>query len=399
MKFCKKLQSLHAHDEPLCLTIYAGTSEDLEQESSLDVRLNQHLQQSRGLLSKLGVAEGDIDQLMAPVEALLDDDTFWNQRCEGIALFRSPSRFEALPVPFSVPERTILQDHFYLEPLVPMLAFDNAIFVLCIEEHRVRLLEMNRQEVEDLTPDDMPQSLEQIARHHPENLGHFHHGNPSGDNLSGEPVVTGTPDSEHPGNNREIRYFCEAIAESVNHRLRQHEEPLYLCTDAKIDEIFRSATNSDNLRPSTIPSRPGPLEDSALHAVAWSIHDREEKANRALLIDEAKALPKGTRSLNEADQAFSAARRGRVQLTIISEDALDQDTEHYHNGDGLAADGLGRVAIETTLHGGKLLLANQQELNGDGPLLTSLREPEEPGEVHPTRRNPTPPRRAKKPAA
>lgn len=375
MKYCKKLQSLHTHDEPLCLTIFASTSEETALEAPLDVRLDQHLKQSRHLMAKSGIPETEIEQLMQPVESLLEDDAFWQQGCEGIALFRSPSRFEALPVPFSVPERTILQDHFYLEPLIPMLAFDNAIFVLCIEEHQVRLLEMNRQEIEDLTPDDMPQSLEQIARHHPENPGHFHNGNPSGDGHSGDPVVTGTPESG-ASSDWQARYFCEAIAEAVKHRLRNHDEPLYLCTDQKLATLFRSTTDCRNLRAATIPSKPGPLPDQGLHAVAWNIHDREEKANREAMIATAKALPKDGSALNDADQAFTAARRGAVELAIISEEALDHDTEHFHNGDGLAADGLGRVAIETTLHGGKLLLANRHELNGDGRLLTSLRNPE-----------------------
>lgn len=46
----------------------------------------------------------DLDDLVAPIEALIDDTLFWQRQGAGLAIFRAPDHFTVLRLPLAVSE-------------------------------------------------------------------------------------------------------------------------------------------------------------------------------------------------------------------------------------------------------------------------------------------------------
>jgi len=363
MKYCKIIRDLARNPDPPCLSLYLdlhGNSADAEKAR------DQSLCQTEELMKAHGIPRDQILTLLEPLPQMLDSIPADETYPPGIAIFRSPSRFEILHIPYPVPNRLLLRDHFHFEPLLPLLAYNDSLFVLMVDEQFTRLLEMNRYLTEELTPKIMPQ-------------------NP----LAARQLEVPSPKKPIPGNGRghdghqvngangsnghgDLEIFCNAVGRITSQRLRHHHEPLYLCTNNSFAPAFLETTSIQNLRPHIIPLAPGPLPEFALRAAAWSIHDREEADRREALLSKARSEWKRGQALNEIGPAMQAAKKGDVELAVLKKKSLLQSDIRDSHPESYEELDMGDAVMEAIGNGARLLLAEEDELpEGVDLLLTT----------------------------
>src|SRR5438552_17757468 len=84
------------------------------------IRFKNLLRDAKDRLLERGLRNTEVAELTDPVHELIDNDTFWEQQSDGIAVFRSPEvlRYYRLPVNFNGQELVTVNDRFYIKPLL-----------------------------------------------------------------------------------------------------------------------------------------------------------------------------------------------------------------------------------------------------------------------------------------
>ncbi|HSG40878.1 MAG TPA: hypothetical protein VLE27_14665, partial [Thermoanaerobaculia bacterium] len=142
-----------------CVSIYFPTLPDATRRPQGRTRLRHLLGLAGAQLAAQGLDDAAVESLLGPLEDFLDDTSFWNTREEGIALFQAPGFSRAFHLPRAFPERCTVGDHFFLKPLLPLVASDDSFYVLALSQNEVRLLEATCRKVERPAVKDLPTSL------------------------------------------------------------------------------------------------------------------------------------------------------------------------------------------------------------------------------------------------
>src|SRR5262249_25256635 len=116
-----KRKLLLEHHRGLCISMYLPTNRagaELQQDR---IRLRQLTRQAENLLFLANVPAAEVEDLLEPIGALPDDETFWLHPSNGLALFHSQDVFDLYWLPYSFQELVVVSTHFYLKPLLPWL--------------------------------------------------------------------------------------------------------------------------------------------------------------------------------------------------------------------------------------------------------------------------------------
>src|SRR5206468_1739184 len=92
---------------------------------------------------------------------LRDDDLFWSHPTAAIAVFGSPTLFQAHKLQRPVPEMVEVADSFHLKPLIRAHQFTGRFEVLCLTQRNVRLLAGNQDKLEPVELRNVPQSVQE----------------------------------------------------------------------------------------------------------------------------------------------------------------------------------------------------------------------------------------------
>ncbi len=114
---------MEKHREP-CISIYLPTHQAGPEIQQDRIRLKNQIRQAENLLFLANVHSAEVENLLEPVQALVNDEPFWLHPSEGLALFRSQDVFDLYRLPSSFKELVVVSNHFYLKPLLPFLGND-----------------------------------------------------------------------------------------------------------------------------------------------------------------------------------------------------------------------------------------------------------------------------------
>ena len=115
------LKMLMESHRGLCISMYLPTHRvgaELQQDR---IRLRQQMRQAENLLFLANVHAAEVEDLLEPIQALVDNEAFWLHPGDGLALFRSQDVFDLYRLPSSFQELVVVSTHFYLKPLLPWL--------------------------------------------------------------------------------------------------------------------------------------------------------------------------------------------------------------------------------------------------------------------------------------
>ena len=112
---------LEHHREP-CISLYLPTHRAGPEIQQDRIRLKRQTRQAENLLFLANMPAAEVENLLEPIQALVDDEAFWLHASTGLALFRSPDLFHSYRLPFSFQELVVVSTHFYFKPLLPLLS-------------------------------------------------------------------------------------------------------------------------------------------------------------------------------------------------------------------------------------------------------------------------------------
>lgn len=367
------------------------------------IRLKNLLSRAEEELEGRGMDEEAIKALLAPAWKLHDDHEFWQHQSCGLALYLShgasgeADTFESFRVPLDLEETVVIDDRYYLKPLLPLRFARGQHFVLALSQNQVRLYAASRDEIRPLTVPEMPESLDSFLGEDQEpNLQHHTADSPR--RRDRDAVFHGHGDNHDEHLEADLRKFFHQVAEAIADHVTVMNAPLVLATVDSNVHLYREAHKGGLnkgliLLEETIPGNPEHEPEQDLRKKAWDVVEPWYKTERTKAWESYNELYGSDRASHDLQAVLTAAYHGRVDTLFLARGGdvrgtYDPETATVtiasRNGDagqgrvdgqldhGNRRDLLNAAAIETLKAGGKVyVLPEEQET--ESPAVAVLR--------------------------
>lgn len=375
-----------------CVTILMPTFHVEAELSQNPIRLKNLLRQARQELKDQGVR--NVDALLAPIQGLLENNAFWLEQSDGLAIFRSPDYFRTFRLPLSFEETVVTSGRFHLKPLFPVIASNDRFYVLALSQQNVRLYRGTRYTISEVETTEIPKSITEALPFEvvegTMRIQTRHAGNGTNQALyHGHGLDPADEKSEpHDELKRFFREVNNGLLETLKGEMAKGETaaPLVLAGVEYYLPLYRSVNGYRNLVDSTlVAGNPDLLKPKQLHHKAWSVLEPIFESSRRNALDNFAELRDRNTGLTTADlrEIVPAAAFGQVDTLFAAAGVnvwgrydADANTVTVH-GDQQAGDEclLDLAAVHTFLNGGQVIVLPPEEMPDRAPLAARLRYP------------------------
>jgi Bacterial archaeo-eukaryotic release factor family 7 len=378
----KKL--LEKHEGP-CVSIFLPTSRGGVESQQDELRFRHQMRDTENRLLLENLRSIEIEKLLEPLIALLEDGGFWLYTIDGLVIFRTSEMFSYYRLPFSFKEQVVVSNHFYLKPLLPLLATGGRFYVLAMSHNAIRLLEGTRFNIQELDlPETVPANLAEALKYEEaENEVSFY--SSSSGALVGKggrraAIFYGQGVGHDDSKDHLLRYF-QKIDRGLHELLRDESAPMVLAGVEYLFPIYQQANTYAYLLHQGVPGNPDKLSSGALHEAAWEVVEpyfqRVQERTAAQYRDNVGTA----RTSNDIREIMPAAYYGQIGSLFV---AIDQElwghydptsnTIHVHKEVRFKDDDLlDEAATQTILHGGSVYAVEQAKVPDESMLAAVFR--------------------------
>ncbi|MFK8007561.1 MAG: hypothetical protein AB8H03_14375 [Saprospiraceae bacterium] len=315
----KQFNNLHQFQNTTspCVSIYiptykaGNTQEDkLRFKNALSEATYQLTDNS--LFPKNAMTKNEALKLLAPAFELQDNDDFWTQLSEGLAVFIGENHFSYFICPIDFPKLTYVHNHFYLRHMLPLLKDEKRFFVLALSQNDVRFFEGNANNItpviiEDLIPMGteemigMEDNTPNIYARSSGSQGAIFHGHGGGKDNKNETLK---------------KYFKD-IDDGLMKMLHDENPPMVIYSVDNQIPIYQEISKYSNLHHQHIVGNPDNDDPVLIHEKAWSI--LEDHFNEKYQLEKEnfnQNLVDGKASFSIHDIA-PAAISGKVEILFL----------------------------------------------------------------------------------
>lgn len=369
-----------------CISIFLPTHRaglDWKQDP---IRLKNLLREAEEKLSEHDVAAERIEELLEPARLLLPDDDFWKHQSDGLAVFLAGKGMRNYRLPRRFDELVLVQDRFYVKPLLPLLSGDGRFHLLAMSQNQVRLFEGTRDGLREIDLADIPESLrDAVGYDWQERSLQFHTGaGPSGGGSptgrSRQAIFHGHGEPEDDAK-EEIEVFFRAVDEGVRGLIDDLHEPLLVAAVDYERALYRKVSKHPHLLEEGISGNPERVHVNDLHERAWEIVEPVFRAEVEHAAERYEELASAGKVNSNPKEIVPAAVDGRVDTLFIPRGQrlwgrYDEETRTVTLNDGEApgiVDLFDSAAVKTLTQGGTVYSVNDEEIPGVGPMAAIYR--------------------------
>jgi len=255
---------LAQEEHDACISLYLPTHRMGEEVQQDPIRLKNLLSIAKAQLKEHEVAEQRIDKLLEGPQKLLKKPLFWQHNDKGLALFISEENFDYYRVPHTFQERVMVDDHFLITPLIPMISLEGTFCILALSQKNVRLLKCTRAQVEQIELEEAPTSMEEFKK-----FDVYEKNITSAGSGGAAAMFHGWGDGSVETD--DVENYLKTVENEVTSILRKRNDPLVL---AGIDEalaIYKKVNHYSRMMGQTVTGNPDPKSDSEIKNEGWKI--------------------------------------------------------------------------------------------------------------------------------
>lgn len=353
------------------VTISMPTHRSMPEAAQDPIRFKNLLGAAADKLARTDISAEDVDEMLNPGRALLDDADFWQNQTDGLGVFLRKGFIQAEHLPIEGREYVGVGKAFAIRPFGELFKPDCEFHLLAAAWEDVRVFRGDRHALSAVNTDELPESVKQIAA-----VSQFE-GNI--DHHSGGPVRAGggTPAAKYhslglaPPEEREKMQesFAGDLARGMEDLLSgDKNRPLVLVADEVLSGMFAKQFSGDLLRSPETQKSPSGFTDDELHALAWSeLSERRTASN-----DEALSTflahyqdADSDKASTNIEQIAMAAIMGRIDTLYFDPEASVQGTVDQQSGEikkREETDLVDELARLTLRQGGDLLTVDREDL-------------------------------------
>jgi hypothetical protein len=361
------------HREP-CISMYLpihGARPEIQQDR---IRLKNQTRQAENLLFLTNVHATEVEDLLEPIQALVDDEQFWLHPSDGLALFRSPDVFAPYHLPSSFRELVVVSTHFYLKPLLPFLSNDGYFYLLALSQTVVRLFEGTRFHMHEVElPGAVPEGLTEVLRHNQSDHHLQYQSSSSGASVGKggrQAVILHGQGVDTDDTRKRILHYLRQLERGLQELLRDETAPLVLAGLTYLFPLYRAVNTYPHLLDRGVIGNPDTLKAEILHKRAWALVEPHVLKARQDAAARYRNFAETERASNDVRKIIPAAYDGRIEDLFVTNDqeqwgTFDPATSamHVHREAKFRdEDLLDLAATQTLLHGGSVYAVEREHM-------------------------------------
>jgi hypothetical protein len=130
------LEALVASEGGPHISFYMPTHATVAELEQDPLRLKNLAHEAQKQLTKNWMEVTEARDFLAPVAALVHDDSFWSQRQHGLAIFLSKNEFRVFRLGAALEEKLSISRSYMIRPLIRVLQSDVSGFVLALSANK-----------------------------------------------------------------------------------------------------------------------------------------------------------------------------------------------------------------------------------------------------------------------
>ena len=204
----------------------------------------------------------DAQKYLSAAYALIEDEQFWLELSDGLAIFLSNDQFEHYIVPIDFQSFVYVGNQFYLRQLFPVLINDDKFFILALSQNGIRFFEARRNsiapvKIKDLVPNAMN---ELIGVDVSKSTLQAHSGG------SGDMIFHGHSSE----NNDYLKKYFRVIDDGLMTMLHDENAPMVIYSVDYQIPIYKEISKYSNVADFSIKGNPENDDPILIHEKAWA---------------------------------------------------------------------------------------------------------------------------------
>ena len=309
----------------VAVSLYLPTHTQGRETRQNPIMLKNLLGQAADALAEGGVADREVEALLAPAAKLVEDYDFWQHQDLGLAVFLSDAGIQMHKLPIPVPELAVIGPGFHITPLLPLQEQDAVFVILTMTAEAAQVWQATRFGLTAMEVADLPASIESLdeAPDYEGSLQSHGFGRPNtgGQSMPKTQVYGDSPEEWRKGR---LVEFARRAGSALAAHLARDPKPVVVVADAAVGGHVRNDVALGPLVAGFIEVNPATQDEADLLASASAVmQPRHDKAVDAALerLDSILGQKDATACVDPA-LIVMAARDGRVDQLFLARDAV-----------------------------------------------------------------------------
>lgn len=366
-----------------CVSIYMPMQRRFPEQTQNEVRYRNLLKQVDDAGQRSDIpAPGD--DVLASLHRMLEHRALWSHPPTALAVFAAPGYLRTFRLARDVPERAVVASRFHIKPLLRMVQSADRYQVLVLNRERIRLLEGNRDALEEVElAAGVPRTIEDAlgAQLTEARTPAYSYGTGPAAGAGGRRSMAAGPKvgGMHHGQGSkkdeldvDIERFFRAVDRAIlDHHSKPGGLPLIIAALAEYHAPFRRLSHNRQLLDDGIEANPDALGDDELREFAWRCMEPLYLQRLQLITDRYGAARGANRGEDALPQVALAAVVGRVDVLLLEPDrrlegSMDPVTGVLHIADTVATpapgDVLDDLAEAVLRNGGEVIVVPPERM-------------------------------------
>ncbi len=314
-----------------CLSLYMTTHKSHPDNLQDPIQYKNLLKQLAESL-KHDSLQANVDALLSPFEALLNDDNFWNHTLSGLALFGTTDFFKVVKVPVAFRELVVVAESFHIKPVEKYLQSTDRFQVLGLSLHDFQLYEGNRHSMTPVElPEDFPDTIKKALGSEltEEHLTVASYGGAGGNKGS---MVHGHGSRKDELDIDAERFF-RAAADLVYKEISKPSGlPLVLAALPEHHNLFQMVNRNPFVLKKGIKVNPKSVDAEKFVQLAWDVMEVDYTQKLNALADAFRDAMSGGMGSEIISEVAIAAAESRVDVLLVEADRVVPGTLNEETG-------------------------------------------------------------------
>lgn len=384
----RQLRALVEYRSGMCVSMFMPThpgSRDIREDP---IRCKNLLDWAEERLRAMGMRGPDARAVLEPGWQLQVDAEFWSRQQDGLAMYAAPEFFRWWQLPLRLDEQLVVNERFYVKPLLPLLQDDGRFYVLAISQKQVRLFEGSHYSVAEMTPDTLPKNLREALNidEYVDSM-QYHSANPTqrGDARGRRPVMF----FGHGGGGmddikaHEIQEYMLRVNNGLQEFFHDDRTPLVFAGVDYLFPLFRETCKYRYLMPEPVCGCPDLLNPRVLHDKAWQFVEPHFRERRQMALSRFENTAGTNLVARDLSEVIKGSWMGAIDALFVAKGAKLRGWVDQYCGDvawasesGKDGEDLVEYAVAHTLMGnGSVFLLPLAEVPTKASLAATLRFP------------------------
>lgn len=272
----EELKELALTQASPCVSLYMPTFHVEAELQQNPIRFKNLLRKGRQQLHDEGYREQEVEQVMGHLQGAAEASDFWRTMSDGLAVFATPEGVQFFRLPIAFEELVVTGKRLHLKPLFPIIATNNAFYVLALSQTHVRLFQGTHYSINEVQTAEIPKHILEVlwADDFSSDLSKLQQGDRherAAENAQFHGHGMEPEDLKHQPHD-ELRRFFQEINRGIHETLREERAPMVLAGVEYYLPIYREVNGYKHLvDDKIIPGSPVRVDPKELHGKAWEL--------------------------------------------------------------------------------------------------------------------------------